>query len=362
MYSLRSASVSLSRCATSFARVGGGSSLSAAGVARANARIRPMAQSLGGFRAALLIGWIALGTAGVLYANFTRIPGWAALPVLAAFLVEYPFYLLPAFPEIRKRLAGQALPWFLLLSLWLPYLTCYVATGLFQWTGLAKLAALALTLGLWYRILPPSIATDLVFLVLVGAVLISNYLVAIYPDPYPSLKMAAILGRIGLFRATVLVLLVARRVPETGYGFVPNGREWRIGVMHYLYFLPVAACLALPLRAVRIAPAAAPFWKTTAIFLGFFWVIALFEEFIFRGVLQHWLEEWVWSRAAALVITSIVFGAAHLWFRAFPNWRWALIAGVLGWFCGHARNEAGSIRAGVVTHALVVATWRGFFA
>jgi hypothetical protein len=30
--------------------------------------------------------------------------------------------------------------------------------------------------------------------------------------------------------------------------------------------------------------------------------------------------------------------------------------------CGRARNQAGSIRASVVTHALVVATWRAFFA
>jgi membrane protease YdiL (CAAX protease family) len=141
---------------------------------------------------------------------------------------------------------------------------------------------------------------------------------------------------------------------------VPNRREWRIGILHYLCFLPAAACLALPLKAVRLAPPV-PLWKIAGIFLGFLWVVALFEEFIFRGVLQQWLEEWAWSRAAALLVTSVVFGSVHLWFRGFPNWRWALIAGVLGWFCGHARNQAGSIRAGIVTHALVVATWRGFF-
>jgi membrane protease YdiL (CAAX protease family) len=163
-----------------------------------------------------------------------------------------------------------------------------------------------------------------------------------------------------LFQITVLVLLMQRRVQETGYGFVPNRSEWRIGALHYLYFLPVAACLAVPLKAVQFAPPA-PLWKTAGIFLGFLWVVALFEEFVFRGILQPWLEEWTWSRTAALLITSIIFGSVHLWFRTFPNWRWALIAAVLGWFCGHARNQAGSIRAGVVTHALVVATWRGFF-
>jgi membrane protease YdiL (CAAX protease family) len=318
-----------------------------------------MAKSPSGFRAALLIGWMALGTAGVLYARLKNIPTWAAVPVLAAFLVEYPFYLVPAFPELRKRLAGTVLPLFLLVSLLLPYLICYGAAGQFHWDNLVKLAAIAMALGLWYLVLPVAVVTDLAFLALVGVVLIGHYVDNLYPDPYPKLNIA-ILGRIGLFQITVLVLLMQRRVQETGYGFVPNRSEWRIGALHYLYFLPVAACLAVPLKAVQLAPPA-PLWKTAGIFLGFLWVVALFEEFVFRGILQPWLEEWTWSRTAALLITSIIFGSVHLWFRTFPNWRWALIAAVLGWFCGHARNQAGSIRAGVVTHALVVATWRGFF-
>jgi hypothetical protein len=61
-------------------------------------------------------------------------------------------------------------------------------------------------------------------------------------------------------------------------------------------------------------------------------------------------------------VTSLLFGLAHLWFRSFPNWRWVPVAAVLGWFCGRARNQAGSIRAGMVTHVLVVTTWRAFFA
>ena len=66
------------------------------------------------------------------------------------------------------------------------------------------------------------------------------------------------------------------------------------------------------------------------------------------------------DRARRWLSTALVFGLVHLWFRRkFPNWKWVLMAGVLGWFCGRARNQAGSIRAGMVTHALVFATWRG---
>src|SRR5215470_11979823 len=95
--------------------------------------MRPMTQSPGRFRAALLIGWILLGAAGFGYARVKDIPTWAALPVLAAFLVEYPFYLLLGFPELRQRLNGKMLPLFLIVSVLLPYLVCYGITGQWHW-------------------------------------------------------------------------------------------------------------------------------------------------------------------------------------------------------------------------------------
>ena len=65
----------------------------------------PMAKTPGGFRAALLIGWVLLGVAGMEYAQAKAIPGSAALPVLAAFLFLYPFYLVTGFPTLRERLS-----------------------------------------------------------------------------------------------------------------------------------------------------------------------------------------------------------------------------------------------------------------
>jgi len=48
----------------------------------------------------------------------------------------------------------------------------------------------------------------------------------------------------------------------------------------------------------------------------------------------------------------------HYWFR---GWPWVPVGAILGYLCGRARNQAGGIRAGVVTHTLVVTTWRAFF-
>ncbi|MGA2271180.1 MAG: CPBP family intramembrane glutamic endopeptidase [Bryobacteraceae bacterium] len=319
-----------------------------------------MAKTLGSFRAAVPIGWIALGVAGVLYARFKGIPSWAAVPVLAAYLVEYPFYLVPAFPTLRERLAGARLPGFLVASTVLPYLVCCCGAVDFQWIGLVRLAALSLALSLWYLVLPATALADIAFLALIASVMLGRYFDPIYPKPYPGVD-ATYLGKLALIQIAVMTLTLERRIHETGYGFVPKWHDWRIGALHYLYFVPVGLPLALVIKAVRFA-APAPLWVAAATFLGMLWVVVLFEEFLFRGVLQSWIEEWTWSRKAALVITSVLFGLAHLWFRSFPNWRWVPVATVLGWFCGRARNEAGNIRAGMVTHALVVTTWRVFFA
>jgi hypothetical protein len=234
-----------------------------------------MAKTLGTFRAALLIGWLVLTAAGVLYARIRNIPSWAAVPALAAFLLEYPFYLVPAFPELRKRLAGPVLLPFLIASVLAPYITCYAAIGHLQLSRLLELAAFTLVVSLWYLVLPVNMVVDLAFLALLGFLLLSGYYERIYVSFYPALPIA-ILGRLALFRTAAMVLMLQRRVPETGYGFLPNRREWRIGLLHYLYFLPAAACLALPLGAVHFA-SPAPLWKTVGIFLAFLWVVALFE-------------------------------------------------------------------------------------
>ena len=73
-----------------------------------------MAKTSGGFRATLLTGWSLLCVVGLVYARWKGIPSWAALPSLAAFLIVYPFYLVPAFPRVREQLAGAPLPGFLI--------------------------------------------------------------------------------------------------------------------------------------------------------------------------------------------------------------------------------------------------------
>jgi len=311
------------------------------------------------FRITLWTGWALLSAIGLAFARWKGIPNWAALPSLAAFLIVYPFYLLPAFPRIRERFAGPRLPVVLVACAVLPYLACCAGAIPFQFSALLKLVALALAMGLWYRVFPKAPLADVAFFVFVVAVKLGRFRDSIYQTPYKGVEIA-ILGDLALFLIAVLVLMLERGIRETGYGFLPTRRDWRIGARHYLYFLPFGIALGYLLKAGRLVAPTDPL-KLLGYFLGYLFGLTLAEEFIFRGVLQQWIENWTWSRRAALILTSILFGAVHLWFRhQFPNWRWWIIAGTLGWFCGRARNQAGSIRAAMVTHTLVITTWRAF--
>ncbi|MGA2272230.1 MAG: CPBP family intramembrane glutamic endopeptidase [Bryobacteraceae bacterium] len=329
-----------------------------------------MAKTFGGFRAALLAGWTVLGVAGLGFARAKGIPFAAALPVIAAFLAEYPFYLLAGFPAARQRLAGlyvvhpgrasSALPAILTGSLLLPYLLCSMGAIRLDSLALVRLAALGLAISLWYVILPAAMLPDAAFLALIGWVTLGHYFDGIYPRFFG--QHLEILGAVGLLHVVALTLMLQRPIAETGFGFWPNQREWIIGVRHYFFFLLVGGPLALALGTARLAAIPAPLWIVIGTFFGSLWVSSLAEEFLFRGVLQQWMEDWTGNAHAALLLASIVFGLAHLWFRGFPNWRWVPVVTVLGWLCGRARNQAGSIRSSVVTHALVVTTWRAFFA
>ena len=326
-----------------------------------------MAKSLGSFRAALLIGWGVLGLAGIWYARAKGIPGLTALPVVAAFCIEYSFYLVPAFPTLRERFAGARLIAFALLAALLPYLACCCGAISFEWGSFIRVAAVAMALSLWYVVLRPSMVSDVLFLALVAAVLLLKYFNPIFVPAdahFKDLKNIIVIPHLSLISIAVMVLMVERRVPDAGYGFVPSAREWRIGLLNFLYFIPAGLPLALLLRATHFA-APKPLLQVAMTFVGTLWVVALSEDFFLFGVLQKWIGEWSSSGQVAILATAAVFGLLHLWFGGspnFPNWKWALVAGVLGWFCGRARNQAGSIRASMVTHALVATTWRAFFA
>lgn len=314
-----------------------------------------------GFILAVGIGWIVLTAAGIYYARLKAIPAALAAPLIAAFLLEYAFYIVPGFPRLREWLADRFPPRQLALGFALsalaPYLLYSLATGSFRPVPAARLAALVLVLSFWYVLRRPSRAGDLALLGLIAAALVTKFFRQIYLSPISS-EDIDILGKLMLFRLVVTVMLVLRGAEHTGFGFVPTPREWKIGFRNFFWFLPIGVALFAGLGLLRVETSWMEVATAPVVFLGFLWVVALFEEFVARGLLQQWLSDWTGHPMIALLTASCMFGFFHLWFRGFPNWRIAIMAAVLGCFCGKSYNEAGGIRAAMVTHALIVTAWR----
>jgi membrane protease YdiL (CAAX protease family) len=122
--------------------------------------------------------------------------------------------------------------------------------------------------------------------------------------------------------------------------------------------------LALTLHDVRFEPHG-PWWRAAGIgvgtFFGILWTVALGEELLFRGVIARAAMDSFGSEIAAVLVSAILFGAVHLWYPVFPNWRHAAVVTLLGIPCGILYIRSGSVRASMVTHAMIVATSRVLF-
>lgn len=327
-----------------------------------------MQNSLRGFATILLLLWVLLCIGAWYYSNLHDIPTRIVVAVLPAFLVEAGLYLAAGVPATRRLLERVGTPTrialLMTISALIPYAIYAFGTGLFRPVSAAALAGLAALVSFWYLVLKPSSPADIGLLVLMAVVYVAKVFDWIYPDPAPRVTMM-ILGRLMWIRIGILSILCIRRMGGIGFGWAPTRREWATGFLNFLYFLPLGLIPAVLLHFVR--PQIVPItFKVLVIavatFLGTLWVLAAMEEFFFRGVLQQMLTRKLKSAVLGIVITSLLFGSVHLWYRTFPNWRFAALAAIAGLFYGRAYLQTGSVRASMVTHALVVTTWRVFLA
>lgn len=313
-----------------------------------------------------------LALAGAGYAAYHHVPAAVAAPIVAAFLLQISFYLVPGFPEVRQALAErfstQRLA--ILAVLWsvAPYLVYSVPTGVFHIDAFLKLAVLCAIVGFIFVAFPtqrPGISwQDVAALAPVAVTLLGRQLHEIYQSPMPGLRLE-VMGQIMIIALGAMAFLVFRRLEGTGYRFAMSAGEWRTAARQFVFFLLLGGPLAVLTGFARFGLLQVQAWvypfAAAGIFLGMYAVVALFEEFFFRGILQNLATATLGSSVCAQVAASLAFGLCHLGFRGFPNWRAVAVNVVLGWFCGQAYRERRSVVASSITHALVATIWRLFF-
>ncbi|MBV9302855.1 MAG: CPBP family intramembrane metalloprotease [Acidobacteriaceae bacterium] len=315
-----------------------------------------------------MCSWTALFVVALIYSNEHPHSHWIMRAALPAFLIEAVFYVASVFEETRaslrkinSRMIEATILW---ASALVPFFVFSFGTATFHLNALVLLALLCGVLAYWHVLLPRRAAFDFGFLVIAAAPVVLRVFSRIYLSPDGHTR-TDILGHLTWIRLGIAALLVLREWQPGAFGFWPRVHEWKIGVIYFLLVLVPLCVLGIELRTVEFAPIHGDWWRVTGVaagyFLGALWVIALSEELFFRGVIERALLNQWRSPVTAILLSAILFGAAHLWFRRFPNWNHAFLAAILGIGCGLAYVRTGSVRSSMVTHACVVTIWRVLF-
>lgn len=162
--------------------------------------------------------------------------------------------------------------------------------------------------------------------------------------------------------AGIIAFAVWNRTPDIGYRFEWDRTILKAGVLNFLTFALIGIPVGLSIRFIALTFHVSKLLPAPAAFAGIFLFTALPEEFLFRGLIQNWIERTTRSPAISLALAAIIFGASHLNNGPpVPNYRYFLMAGIAGVFYGRAWRKTGSLMASSITHALVDTTWSVFF-
>lgn len=318
-----------------------------------------------------------MAAGGAVYADLGGIPAGAAVAIIAAYLVQATFYLLPGFPAARGRveqaLSDRRLALGLTAAALAPYLIYSIPLGVFSWASLLQIAALAGGTAFVFVLFPPrspgftwrdALALGLPVAPAIGG--LTTFFLDNYPTPGPPIPRLDSLGKLMVISLGAMTFLSLRRLPDVDYRFALTRRDLAIGCKHFLRFLAVGTPLALATGFARWSPRSFDDWSVAAELagktVGIYLATALPEELCFRGVLQNLLARRLGRERAAQAIAAAAFGLTHLAFRGYPNWPHVGFSALLGWFCGDAYREARGVVPAAVAHALAVIALAFLFA
>lgn len=159
----------------------------------------------------------------------------------------------------------------------------------------------------------------------------------------------------------VLLFVVVRGIEGIGYRFQLSRDGARTALVNFVLFSAAAIPLGLGIEFIRYDPD--PFDAVGLIgsFLAILLFIGIPEELLFRCLIQNFLDQWLGRGWTSLLLASLVFGAAHLDNDRPPNFAYALMAAIAGFFYGRTFRRTGGLMAPALVHALVDTVWRAVF-
>jgi membrane protease YdiL (CAAX protease family) len=178
----------------------------------------------------------------------------------------------------------------------------------------------------------------------------------------PGADLHYVLAQLLAIDAGIVAFAVWNKTPAIGYRFAADRKILASGLIHFVLFAAIAIPLGLAIGFIRYSFTTSKLYAAPLVFMGIFFFTALPEEFLFRGLIQNWIERTTGRQAVSLVIASVIFGASHLNNGPpVPNYKYFLMASIAGVFYGRAWRGTGSLMASSLTHALVDTFWSVIF-
>jgi membrane protease YdiL (CAAX protease family) len=257
---------------------------------------------------------------------------------------------------LRERLSTRSLRILAGAVLGIPYLAYAIPSGSFQWSMAVLMFGLPLVLAGLLESAPSSKMNwqDGFVLAALVAVFMLKVLIGAWP-----IRLEA-MSKLYVADVALYLYVVVRGLPGMGYSFVPELRDFLVGVREWVFFLPFGIGLGTALSFTHFH-ARVPSGMAVAVgVLVTFLLVAIPEEMFFRGILQNLMESrckpWI-----ALAVASVLFGLSHFNKGAAFNWRYVLLATIAGVFYGRAWSARHRILASVITHTLVDVVWAMWF-
>ncbi|MGH9426747.1 MAG: CPBP family glutamic-type intramembrane protease [Terriglobia bacterium] len=178
---------------------------------------------------------------------------------------------------------------------------------------------------------------------------------------WPSHSLAYSMNSLLATGLAVFLFVCVRRLEGVGYRCHFEKRAGWISLRNFLLFAPIAIPIGIVTGFISISGRQLSIWEILLSALGIFFLIAIPEELLFRGIIQNFLEKTFRKPAFALIVASLIFGAAHLNNGPRPDWRYFLLASLAGLFYGNAYQRTRGLLMPAIVHTLVDTVWRAFF-
>jgi membrane protease YdiL (CAAX protease family) len=315
------------------------------------------------FSAAFVILLAAAG-ATIFYATWIGYGGRGLTCAVIALAIYFSTELFPAVQnatQIIQRILPTPATWLLAVPIFAAYAIYAVGTGsssAWHWAIIAVYVLLPLAL-LSLRAGQPPGWCDYLALITITIPVKLRWLAQLWPYPDGQFKYAltVMLG----MNVAIIGYIFIRQLDATGYSLSWSTNQGLI----ILAAIAIIAAVDMPagmfLKFLHWAPGHVPIKSLPTSIVGIFFFTAWPEEFIFRGLLQNMLSRTVKNENAGLLVSSIIFGAAHIANGNFPNWRYALLATFAGLVYGFTRRKTGNIFASALVHTAVDTIWHMLF-